>query len=73
MGVKSLFGRGARLYRDRICLDDGALRLTYAETAAQAHGLAAALRDWGIAPGDRCALLSPNCAQAMVANQRPLS
>ena len=67
MGVKSLFGRGARLYPDRICLDDGGSRLTYAEVAARARSLAAALRVEGVAAGDRCALLTPNCAAAMVA------
>ncbi|HYG26752.1 MAG TPA: AMP-binding protein [Caulobacteraceae bacterium] len=67
MGVKSLFARGARLFPDRLCLDDGTSRLSYAETAARVRALATALRGKGVKAGDRCALLSPNCAEAMVA------
>jgi len=67
VGVRALFRRGARLYPDRVCLDDGEVRLTYQEAAVRAQSLGAALRSAGLDEGGRCALLSPNCAAAMVA------
>ena len=67
MGVRSLFEHGARLWPDRVCLDDGRERLTYAETEARTARLASALVAGGIGAGAKCALLSPNCAAAMVA------
>lgn len=67
MGVKSLFNRGAHLFASRVCLQDGRTRLTYAETYARSRQIAAALQAAGMAPSAKVALLSPNCAEAMLA------
>ena len=45
---------------DKTAVIQGAERLSYAELWAQARGQAAALRELGVRPGDRVALMSPN-------------
>jgi len=48
--------------------EDGARRvLAHAELYAQVSRLTAALRAWGVAPGDRVAGFLPNCPEAVVA------
>ena len=45
---------------DKTAVVQGAERLTYSELWAQARGQAAAIRELGVQPGDRVALMSPN-------------
>ena len=45
---------------DKTAVIQGAERLSYAELWAQARGQAAAIRELGVRPGDRVALMSPN-------------
>ena len=45
---------------DKTAVIQGAERLSYAELWAQARGQAAAIRELGVQPGDRVALMSPN-------------
>jgi fatty-acyl-CoA synthase len=42
-------------------------RLTYGEVMARADGMIAALESMGIGPGERVAIISPNCAKLLVA------
>lgn len=64
MGVTQFFERGAALHPDRDCLIDGSLRRNYREVHQRVAGLAGALDALGGAPGERCAVLAPNCAAA---------
>ena len=62
----ALFERAARAHADRIALDDGAVRLSYAETLAAAHGLAAQLvRD--TRPDELIGILLPTSADFAIA------
>ena len=45
---------------DKTAVIQGAERLSYAELWAEARGQAAAIRELGVQPGDRVALMSPN-------------
>jgi long-chain acyl-CoA synthetase len=45
---------------DKTAVIQGAERLSYAELWAEARGQAAAIRELGVRPGDRVALMSPN-------------
>ena len=45
---------------DKTAVIQGAERLSYAQLWAEALGQAAALREFGVRPGDRVALMSPN-------------
>jgi long-chain acyl-CoA synthetase len=45
---------------DKTAVVQGAERLSYAELWAEARGQAAAIRELGVQPGDRVALMSPN-------------
>jgi fatty-acyl-CoA synthase len=47
-------------------LVDGAVRLGHAEVLRRATAVAGRLRDLGVAPGDRVAVLLPNCWQYAV-------
>ena len=58
--VASLFDAHARVYPDRIAVEDAARRLTYGELAQRTKGLAGALAARGVARGSRIALLSEN-------------
>lgn len=58
---------------DRVCLqhfspDGQHLAMTYGELAAQSSQLAHGLRDVGVDPGDRVALLLPQCFETVVSH-----
>jgi len=55
-----LFERHVRYTPERIALEAGDLRLTYAELSARADRLAALLRGHGVGKGDRVCILSQN-------------
>src|SRR5215469_14861327 len=57
--------RAVARYGDRIALADlpAALRLTYAELAAEVDALALGLLEMGIVKGDRVGIWAPNCAE----------
>jgi acyl-CoA synthetase (AMP-forming)/AMP-acid ligase II len=57
----------AERYGDRVAVEDGPTRLTYAELADEARTFAAALVASGIEPGDRVAVWAFNCAEWVVA------
>ncbi|HEV2283555.1 MAG TPA: long-chain-fatty-acid--CoA ligase [bacterium] len=59
------FRRAADVYGDRTALVDGGERYTYAEFAGRCLRLAAALREFGLGPGDRAAVLAPNTHRAL--------
>ncbi len=52
---------------DKTALIEGQDSLSYAETLARAQALAAALEKRGVGPGDRVALLFPNCIEFVLA------
>jgi len=54
-------------YGDRVALDFFGAETTYTELAAQVVRAAEALRVAGVRPGDRVALVLPNCPQHVVA------
>jgi fatty-acyl-CoA synthase len=64
--------RGAAVFADRTAVVDepdvpGSLgRLTYDELRRRAWGLAGALDDMGVAPGERVAIVSPNAARFLI-------
>lgn len=58
--------RTARRLPDKTAIVDGDVKLTFAEFDALVDRGAAALRENGLAPGDRLALLSRNCWQYAV-------
>ncbi|MEV7817817.1 AMP-binding protein [Streptomyces flaveolus] len=60
------FIRVATEHAEREALVDGTVRLSHAETLRRAVGVALRLRDRGVAPGDRVAILLPNCWQYAV-------
>ncbi len=53
--------RAATVAAGRVAVTCGTTALTYAETAARCRHLAAGLRSLGLGPGDRVAVLGPNC------------
>ena len=57
----------ASRYPKRAAIDFFARQLTYAELAAQMRRCAGALHQAGVRPGDRVALVMPNCPQHAVA------
>ncbi|HLY21381.1 MAG TPA: long-chain-fatty-acid--CoA ligase [bacterium] len=59
------FRRAADVYGDRPAVADGAERYTYAVFADRCLRLAAALREIGLGPGDRAAVLAPNTHRAL--------
>src|SRR5215207_8463054 len=73
MSVRDFLDRGAFVFPKRELIADepgtpGSLgRLTFGEIEARAGGLAAALEQQGLAPGDRVAIVSPNCARYLIA------
>lgn len=67
-GVPDLLAQRAALSRHKLAIRDvgtGA-RYTYQDLNSQADGAAWALRAAGIAPGDRVAVLSRNCAELFI-------
>lgn len=59
-GVGSWIERRARVAPDQVALVHGDVRRTYAELAERVARLAGALRELGVAPGDRVAWLGDN-------------
>ncbi|HLH46612.1 MAG TPA: AMP-binding protein [Acidimicrobiales bacterium] len=65
--------RGALVYGDRVAVVDepgtaGSLgTLTYRQLDARARGMALALDDLGVGPGERVAIVSPNAARFQIA------
>ena len=58
---------------EKIALIDGANRLTYGEFDGEINKLAHALVARGVEPGDRVAVMLPNCAEYVIAqNALPL-
>jgi fatty-acyl-CoA synthase len=62
MDVFSILERAEALHGDSTAVVDGASKRTYAETAARVRGVAHFLRERGLAPGERLAILEPNSA-----------
>ncbi len=62
----SLLEQSADLFPDRTAISFFGATLTYRELDALANRFAHALRDLGIAKGDRVALLLPNCPQFVI-------
>jgi fatty-acyl-CoA synthase len=60
--------RSARVFGGRVAVVEGERRFTYAELRDRSLRLAGALRDLGIDPGDRVAVLAPNTALALEAH-----
>ena len=60
--------RSARVYPERTAVIDGDRTYTYAQFAARADALGRALRDRGIAPGERVAVLAPNRSELLEAH-----
>jgi acyl-CoA synthetase (AMP-forming)/AMP-acid ligase II len=58
----ALLHDAGRRHGDRPALDDGAVRITYAQLIARSLGLGASLRRQGVARGDRVVLCMENCA-----------
>jgi acyl-CoA synthetase (AMP-forming)/AMP-acid ligase II len=52
--------RSGRVYADRVAVIDGDRTFTYAELWSRAQRLAGALRERGVSPGDRVAVVSSN-------------
>ena len=59
--------RSAVLHHERVALDFFGAETTYTELAEQVSRAAEALRTLGVKPGDRVALILPNCPQHVVA------
>src|SRR5712672_834616 len=57
--------RSAFVYRDKIAIIDGERQFTYGEFQRRVHRLASALRQHGVGPGDRVAVLAPNTPAAL--------
>ncbi|MCC7105828.1 MAG: long-chain-fatty-acid--CoA ligase [Chloroflexi bacterium] len=52
--------RNAYVFADRLAVVDGERRFTYADLRERVHRQATALRQLGVCPGDRVAVLAPN-------------
>jgi fatty-acyl-CoA synthase len=64
--------RSVHAWRDLTAVVDGDRRFTYAEFGARVERQAAALRQLGVQPGDRVAVLAPNGAMALEAHFAPM-
>ena len=70
--VADFLDRAALVYGERIAIVDepdvaGSLgRITYASMAARARRMGNVLADWGVGPGDRVGIVSPNSGRFMV-------
>jgi fatty-acyl-CoA synthase len=60
--------RAAAAHGERTAVVDGGAERTYAELWERSRRLAGALRDLGVAPGDRVAVLSPNVSGLLEAH-----
>jgi long-chain acyl-CoA synthetase len=60
LAVASMLSEAARWRPDKIAVVDGPLRTSYADLWSQALGVAGALADLGVQPGDAVALMCPN-------------
>ncbi len=60
--------RSAYVYREKTAVVDGDLRLTYPQMLARVYRFAHILRDAGVRPGDRVAVLAPNVRQGLEAH-----
>jgi fatty-acyl-CoA synthase len=68
-GVRTLADltrRGAKRFRDKTAVAMGDHALTYAELGRDANNLAVALRELGVRPGDRVAIMAENCVEFVV-------
>ncbi|MFE2015507.1 long-chain fatty acid--CoA ligase [Streptomyces sp. NPDC059491] len=63
LSVAGVLGESARHFPDRIAVVEGATRLTYGELWTEALRCAAGLREAGVKPGDRVAVLLPNTVE----------
>ncbi|MFB7517201.1 long-chain fatty acid--CoA ligase [Streptomyces sp. NPDC056144] len=63
LSVAAVLGESARHFPDRIAVVEGAARLTYRELWTEALRCAAGLREAGVRPGDRLAVLLPNTTE----------
>src|SRR5450759_5994220 len=64
--------RSVHAWRDLTAVVEGDRRFTYAEFGARVDRHAAALLALGVQPGDRVAVLAPNCAMALEAHFAPM-
>lgn len=62
-----LLSTATRRWPERVATDFLGAELTYAELAAQVAAAAQVLRGHGVGPGDRVAVILPNCPQHIVA------
>ena len=62
-----LLSTAARRWPTRVATDFLGAELTYAELATQVDAAAQVLREHGVGPGDRVAVILPNCPQHIVA------
>ncbi|WP_439472342.1 AMP-binding protein [Brevundimonas sp.] len=65
--IDDLFEADARRYADRVGFVSLGAGLTYGRALSEAKALAARLQALGVGPGDRVALMMPNCLQYPVA------
>lgn len=65
--VHAVLDDAARRWPDRVALDFYGETTTYAELSTAVARAASALRDLGVRPGDRVALVIPNCPAHVVA------
>lgn len=62
LSLAAVLAESAHRHADRVAVVDGGTRITYERLWAEALAQAGALRGLGIGPGDRVALMMPNCA-----------
>ncbi len=60
--------RSAHIYREKIAVVDGETRRTYPEMLERVYRFANLLRQAGLQPGDRVAILAPNTSQMLEAH-----
>ena len=65
MNLGVLFDRAVRQHADKVAIIDGDTVLSYRELGQRATRLANALTGQGIAKGERAAVLTPNCREAV--------
>ncbi len=67
LNLASIVGNSARYYPEHTALIDDDERMTFAEVSARVEAFASHLIDVGVRPGDRVALLVPNCMSFTIA------